>query len=113
MPRTKTPENEAFGQLVREHRDRQGLTQAQLGEVIDLDQRNITSVENGYDGLSVWRFVTVIDHLEIPWSDVVKAFTTPGHPDKTSFMYRPSDLLKHVCSSRMTGPSRTFVPSAA
>ncbi len=54
-----------LGKRIAELRKEQGLTQTQLGEVLDLSQQIIASYEAGRRHVSVWRLFAVADALGV------------------------------------------------
>jgi len=74
--RVKHKEQDFFRQLgkrIAELRKAQGLTQTQLGEMLDLSQQIIASYEAGRRHVSVWRLFAVAEALGITPQEILQA----------------------------------------
>lgn len=91
-----------FGRLVTDYRKRAGLSQTELARRVGLGQQNVSDVELGKHGLAWDTFVAVIEELQIPWAEVVEAFT--GHlSGRSSWLVRACADL--ACRLVLTLPS--------
>jgi transcriptional regulator with XRE-family HTH domain len=68
---------ETIGTHIRQRREAQGLTQAQLGERCELDRTFIGSVERGERNVSVLNLRKIARSLRIP---LIELFVDPSAP---------------------------------
>lgn len=54
-----------FGELVRKHRQRLGLTQDRLGELVGLTRTSITNIERGHQKVLLHQFFLLAQALQI------------------------------------------------
>jgi transcriptional regulator with XRE-family HTH domain len=57
---------ESFGELVRKHRERLGLTQEGLGRSVGLSRTSITNIEKGRQHVALHQVFALAGALEIP-----------------------------------------------
>jgi len=54
-----------FGELIRQHRKRVGLTQAQLGNLLELSRTSITNIERGVHQVSLHQVLQLAKALHV------------------------------------------------
>lgn len=64
-PRNFKLSKKEIGERVRELREERGLTQAELGELLDLTQSNISAIERGDRGVTIHQAVRVARMLRV------------------------------------------------
>lgn len=64
-PRNSKVSKKEIGKRVRLFRDERGLTQTELGELLDLTQSNISAIERGDRGVTIHQAVRIARALRI------------------------------------------------
>lgn len=60
---------DSFGELISKARIAKGLTQAELGELLDMTQQQVARYErDGWQKISLWRLAEIADTLELDLS---------------------------------------------
>ena len=73
-------------------RKRQGLTQAELAEAVDVTTDHIDHVENGYNGLSILRLLMLCNVLEVTPNDILAGEYIPPKTEDANTL--PLDCLE-------------------
>jgi transcriptional regulator with XRE-family HTH domain len=67
----------ALLRLLRQHRERQGLTQAVLAERLKRPQQFVSKVEGGERRVDVIEFMDIARALGLDWSEALRAVDKP------------------------------------
>lgn len=81
MPRSKelkNPKQVELGRRIREQRERQGLTQEKLADVIKVTKQQLSKYENGEDGISAIRLGKLARYLQV---DIHTFYDDEKHSD--------------------------------
>ena len=65
------------GRRIRQARQRRGMSQAQLGQLVGLNRTSITNIEGGNQTLTLAGFLSFADALDVDWADLLN---NRGHP---------------------------------
>lgn len=68
----------AFGEVVRQHRTSQGLSQERLAELAGLHRNYVQSLEHGQRSVSLLSVYALADALGLPPCALVEAARPPG-----------------------------------
>jgi transcriptional regulator with XRE-family HTH domain len=72
---------------IRRYRQKQGLTQEALAELVDFDLRYIQQIETGRKKMSLEALLAIANALEVPLATLLRPATMPevkrGRPRKT------------------------------
>lgn len=66
----------SFGNLIREYRDKMGLTQDELSEQLDISLKYISRIENGKGGIKTQTLIKCMNILGISPNSLYKDFIT-------------------------------------
>jgi transcriptional regulator with XRE-family HTH domain len=80
---------EAIGTRIRQRRESQGLTQAQLGERCELDRTFIGSVERGERNVSVLNLRKIAQALRVPLQELLSDQVASDDADREDRRKRP------------------------
>ena len=58
-----------IGKFIRESRISKSLTGSQLGELLDVSQQQVSRYENGITSISIETLDTILQMLDLEWSD--------------------------------------------
>ncbi|MFE2969942.1 helix-turn-helix transcriptional regulator [Streptomyces sp. NPDC059340] len=72
LPARVLARRQAIGDHVRAARTERKLTQEKLGEMVDLDRKTISRIENGAYATLIDHLILIADALNVPLSDLVK-----------------------------------------
>ena len=72
LPARVLARRQAIGDHVRAARTERKLTQEKLGEMVDLDRKTISRIENGSYATLIDHLILIADVLNVPLSDLVK-----------------------------------------
>ncbi len=76
-----------IGQKIKEYRKRKHLTQAQLAELVDLNEKQIYRIESGYNYPTYLTFVKIVNVLEIDINDFTVGIEVESNPLKDSIIH--------------------------
>ena len=60
-----------IGIQIQKHRDRKGISQAQLGDIIDSTERHVRRIEGGHCGVSLTLLVSIANALDASVDDLL------------------------------------------
>ncbi len=60
-----------IGIQIQKHRDRKGISQAELGDIIDSTERHIRRIEGGHCGVSLSLLVSIANALDASVDDLL------------------------------------------
>ncbi|WP_303837924.1 helix-turn-helix domain-containing protein [Ruminococcus flavefaciens] len=60
-----------IGIQIQKHREKKGLTQAELGEIIDSTERHVRRIEGGHCGVSLNLLVSIANALNASIDDIL------------------------------------------
>lgn len=63
-----------LGEIIRKHRQRQGLSQAELAFKADINESYLSTIECGYSYISVSKLLNICDALELSPIQFMKEF---------------------------------------
>ena len=72
----KSDINNIFGKIFKDYRTKNGLTQEQLAEKLDISLKYISRIENGYSGIKIQTLINYINILGIPPNMLFSSFIT-------------------------------------
>lgn len=75
---SKSDIDKIFGKILREFRDKAGLTQEQLSEKLGISLKYISRIENGNNGIKTQTLIKYMNILGITPNTIYKEFLT--HP---------------------------------
>lgn len=75
---SKSDIDKIFGKILREFRDKAGLTQEQLSEKLGISLKYISRIENGNNGIKTQTLIKYMNILGITPNTIYKKFLT--HP---------------------------------
>ncbi len=59
------------GRRIRQARQRRGMSQAQLGQLVGLNRTSITNIESGNQTVTLAGFLSFADALDTDWVDLL------------------------------------------
>ena len=83
----------SFGKKVQHYREKQGLTQEQLAEKIEMSQNFISALERGKKLPSFDTLIRIIDELDVTADNLLEDIIKNGHKAKESRLSNRLDLL--------------------
>ena len=75
---------EMLGSKIRRYRERKGLSQEELAEMIDATERHLRNVEYGQKGLSVSLLISLANALDITADDLLSDYLTKSKMTPTT-----------------------------
>jgi transcriptional regulator with XRE-family HTH domain len=74
LKRLQRQEAERLGVLLREAREKAGLTQGEMAQRLGRPQQYVSAAELGRQRLDLWELVRICRAIGVPLSDVIKRY---------------------------------------